>query len=49
MSAAVHRWIVAHRRVIALKACVAALLTYSHYYPGTPLGLAVNLLWLALF
>lgn len=38
-----------HRRVLLLKGIVAVMLVTAHYFPGHPVGLAVNLLWLFLF
>lgn len=48
MDAAIE-WAKAHRRIIALKCAVAAMLVISHYFPGHPAGVIVNLIWLFLF
>lgn len=43
-------FLVAHRRILLLKAAVAAALVASHYAPaGHPITLVTNLIWLILF
>lgn len=42
-------WLIKNRRVVMLKVAVATALVVSHFYPESRFGLAVNLVWLALF
>lgn len=44
-----YAWLYKNRRYVLLKVAVACMLTASHYYPESKMGLLVNLLWLALF
>ena len=42
-------WLIEHRRLIALKVMVGAMLVVAHFWPQSVPALLVNLLWLFLF
>jgi hypothetical protein len=42
-------WVKAHRRLLILKATVAAILVIAHHYPDSRAALAANLIWLLVF
>lgn len=42
-------WVIAHRRIVALKLVIAVLLIAAHFDPQSKLGLLVNLVWLLVF
>lgn len=42
-------WFEHHKRLLALKACIAVALVVSHYFPEHPFGLVTNLVWLIFF